>query len=1250
MRIRPLTDSEQSEGGKSIIQNNSHNHTVEILNRKFTFDGVYDESISQRHLYSCVGADGMLESFLDGYNATIMAYGQTGSGKTYTMGSEADYSGGGSGGGSVSGSGDRDEEREGLIPRFMNDIFESLHSRKRKDQEYVDQKTNRKNHTSATATTVSSSTPTSQSQSRQQTQPQPQPPQSPKSQLINYKISASFLEVYGEDIHDLLSSDSRQVLPLRENSQGQNFVVGLQEKPIDSAKDALQILHEGTMNRTTAATLMNKKSSRSHAVFTVILKQTTREWKDPPPPDGGSSSSGGEIDGNETLDVVTVSRFTFVDLAGSERMKKTGAEGERALEGIKINKGLLALGNVINALADEEMLTRGERVHVPYRHSKLTRLLQDALGGNSQTLFLACVSPSDTNASETASTLTYANRARNIKNAPTKNVDATVAELQRLYALNHVLEKELVRVKFGTGSGIGTGANAGAGAGEGETNVDGEKIGQVNEDLIQSDVVQEYFKKIHEIAAETKVVGRPPPVLSNQDIPSIRTAASTASTSSSSTVSTTGHQAQHSSSASTGSNNTHKKSRQSVLQSIDHSILGVNPDEDIALLDKILELQNIDQQFDKERKEGQKQLSEVEGELEAQEQLLLQLKDNMKGYHHLKDRFEAMMMEVQSLETEKSSLAKELESAQVDPSKGCSKAIKKRLNDIEAKLARARSETRKQQQMYRKVEQEAQKAKVLQQKIETLKQGKVALIRKQRDAATKHKESIDVKSREIQTLKKRERQAGHKMTKLEAEVQKHKANLQKRKNFCDKLQDKLKTTESHLMKVLALKKRKNLGGVKKSTRVLDKNVMACADSKDDKTSFAPQSEEINSLKFLLEKLVSDRVNIIMLKSSYETKVAEYSDLMRGMVEEMKLLKDAKLELTARSDEDDGSDIEQAIQDSKETIEDLELRLEVVENDLERIRTKLPNIDDTDADEEPSSFETDAMKMVANLDAPVVKSILWDLLDTVTKSEASRVELEGKMKRKEAALSSFESEIRCLNQQIVHLTNDIDRRKSDGSISSGDRQNYLLEIEVLKEQLTAFQKKNEEQLDIMAKNKIQLREKDSLLSSLSENLTVMQVTMKNAGIETNQQVLNTLNELQTIWQLVGTPSNERENVRLEIEACLEISCANALKEAARLKVQYENEAKELRAEIEQIYRALGMGDSLALVEGSWPKESSTLQLLGALKKSRAAIDPVFRNAMGRKAIIISDVEYTLTAMKMPRSELCQDLRSLMEKNL
>ncbi|MFN9982557.1 MAG: hypothetical protein ACK53Y_21695, partial [bacterium] len=159
---------------------------------------------------------------------------------------------------------------------------------------------------------------------------------------------------------------------------------------------------------------MNESSSRSHAIFTLELHANTSDGLDTTPKVGDSAAA--LI--SSTLDVTaSSSRFTFVDLAGSERLKKTGAEGERAREGIKINEGLLALGNVIHALSeDRPSKAHPKTTHIPYRQSKLTRLLQDALGGNSQTLFLACVSPADIHVNETLSTLYYANRARNIKN------------------------------------------------------------------------------------------------------------------------------------------------------------------------------------------------------------------------------------------------------------------------------------------------------------------------------------------------------------------------------------------------------------------------------------------------------------------------------------------------------------------------------------------------------------------------------------------------------------------------------------------------------------------------------------------------------------------------------------------------------------------------------------------------------------------------------------------------------------------
>jgi kinesin family protein 4/21/27 len=143
----------------------------------------------------------------------------------------------------------------------------------------------------------------------------------------------------------------------------------------------------------------------------------------------------GDIAGTRSEPETRKCKFHFVDLAGSERLKRTGAEGQRLKEGVDINKGLFVLGNVISALGDESK--RG-KVHVPYRDSKLTRMLQDSLGGNSKTLMICCVSPADSNYSESLNALKYANRARNIQNKPILNIDPTVALIGELRKYVHV--------------------------------------------------------------------------------------------------------------------------------------------------------------------------------------------------------------------------------------------------------------------------------------------------------------------------------------------------------------------------------------------------------------------------------------------------------------------------------------------------------------------------------------------------------------------------------------------------------------------------------------------------------------------------------------------------------------------------------------------------------------------------------------------------------------------------------------------
>eukprot|EP00755_Sulcionema_specki_P015143 Sspe_Gene.58581::Locus_32143_Transcript_1_1_Confidence_1.000_Length_2529::g.58581::m.58581/K10395/KIF4_21_27; kinesin family member 4/21/27 len=294
----------------------------------FTYDAVIppttDQAEGQLDVYERC-ARGVVDSFVRGYNSTIMAYGQTGAGKTYTMGMG---------------------EYAGIIPRALRDVVGKA------------------------------------------------PPHS------TFRIS--YLEIYNEVLRDLLNPGHNE-LALREGPDGTITVSNAQPIEAFDLHEMLALFNKGNALRTTAGTLMNSTSSRSHSIFTVYMQR--------PAPDN-------------PLEAIC-SKFHLVDLAGSERNKKTGNVGERLKESIGINTGLLALGNVISALA-----RRPTPNHIPFRDSKLTRLLQDSLGGSSRTVLIACISAAKADCDETMSTLTYAARAMRIANTPVVS-RALLADLQK---------------------------------------------------------------------------------------------------------------------------------------------------------------------------------------------------------------------------------------------------------------------------------------------------------------------------------------------------------------------------------------------------------------------------------------------------------------------------------------------------------------------------------------------------------------------------------------------------------------------------------------------------------------------------------------------------------------------------------------------------------------------------------------------------------------------------------------------------
>eukprot|EP00588_Corethron_pennatum_P012963 CAMPEP_0194281078 /NCGR_PEP_ID=MMETSP0169-20130528/19757_1 /TAXON_ID=218684 /ORGANISM="Corethron pennatum, Strain L29A3" /LENGTH=596 /DNA_ID=CAMNT_0039026033 /DNA_START=10 /DNA_END=1797 /DNA_ORIENTATION=+ len=244
----------------------------------------------------------------------------------------------------------------------------------------------------------------------------------------NAQVTLSYLEIYNEEIRDLMSpvtenNDSPSPnLRIRETLNGGVYVSGLESRIVTNSQDVGKYMEAAGARRVTACTKMNAVSSRSHAICVLTIQGVLEDA------------------------TKFQSKMTLVDLAGSERIKKTGAEGNRRQEGININKGLFVLGQVVSALAEQRPKYKRKP---PYRDSKLTRLLQDSLGGNSQTIMIACVSPANFNAEETLTTLRYATSARNIKNTATRNVVQSISpeEGAKLQRENQLLKAQILELE-----------------------------------------------------------------------------------------------------------------------------------------------------------------------------------------------------------------------------------------------------------------------------------------------------------------------------------------------------------------------------------------------------------------------------------------------------------------------------------------------------------------------------------------------------------------------------------------------------------------------------------------------------------------------------------------------------------------------------------------------------------------------------------------------------------------------------------
>ncbi|XP_068813105.1 chromosome-associated kinesin KIF4A isoform X2 [Struthio camelus] len=575
-----------------------------------------------------------------------------------------------------------------------------------------------------------------------------------------FVLKVSYLEIYNEDILDLLcpSRERSSQISIREDPKEGIKIIGLTERSVACAQDTVSCLEQGNNSRTVASTAMNSQSSRSHAIFTISVDQKKKN-------DKNSSFR---------------SKLHLVDLAGSERQKKTKAEGDRLKEGININRGLLCLGNVISALGDENK----KGGFVPYRDSKLTRLLQDSLGGNSHTLMIACVSPADSNLEETLNTLRYADRARKIKNKPIVNLDPQAAELHHLKQqvqqlqvlllqahggalpvsinmapsenLQSLMEKNQSLMEENEKLSRGLSEAAGQTAQMLEriilTEQENEKMNAKLEQLQQHAVCKLDLQKLEEIVEDRELKENVEVIRNLQQVLVQLQSESAATMEAAAEMANSEQDA--SAQAETGQDT--KRSPDDFTTQ--HALRQAQMSKELTELNKALALKEA---LAKKMTQNDSQLEPIQSQYQT----------------NIKD----LELEVSSLQKEKEELILALHVAKKDVNQAkLSERRRKRLQELEGQINELKKKLNEQSKLLKLKESTERTVSKLNQEIREMKNQRVQLMRQMKDDAEKFRQWKQQKDKEVIQLKERDRKRQYELLKLERDFQKQ-ANVLRRK-------------------------------------------------------------------------------------------------------------------------------------------------------------------------------------------------------------------------------------------------------------------------------------------------------------------------------------------------------------------------------------------------------------------------------------------------------------------------------------
>ncbi|XP_017471190.1 PREDICTED: chromosome-associated kinesin KIF4A [Rhagoletis zephyria] len=580
----------------------------------------------------------------------------------------------------------------------------------------------------------------------------------------DFVVKCSFMELYQEQLYDLLSDQARDhaIVEMRENRNGV-IMPGLTEKQVTSVNETTNCLLRGSAGRAVAATAMNEQSSRSHAIFTITVEATKKD----------------------EANTVTTSKFHLVDLAGSERSKKTQATGDRFKEGVKINQGLLALGNVISALGSGQ-----GSGFVRYRDSKLTRLLQDSLGGNSITLMIACVSPADYNVAETLSTLRYADRARKIKNKPIVNQDPHAAEINHLKSIIQKLRVELLAAGGGTTT---MSSSLNSALQSMPTPPVGASISNVNGEIAKKyQVLQEKYHTLqqqlqttlhdvaeHEMRAHLTEEAHEKLKIQLNDLKAIA-------------VDLGKNYKLNAPTEEQEATAEHIKQLNQLVDGLDGELertqaeienhkratmngsIGGGDEEDTsgALLEVHSQMQEQTDAYTHIQMDFKEQLRRINRELNLKEELHQRVAGNLVKFCTLEDnneeKFKECEKKIQELEDERNQLLDKLRHVKENASAKLAEERRKRLQTLEQEISEMKRKNMQQAKLLKVREKETQKIQNLHTEIQAMKESKVKLIRAMRQESENFRQWKMSREKELIQLRNKDRKLKNEMARKEA--------------------------------------------------------------------------------------------------------------------------------------------------------------------------------------------------------------------------------------------------------------------------------------------------------------------------------------------------------------------------------------------------------------------------------------------------------------------------------------------------